>query len=255
MKHCSHRLLSCLLFSTILAPSLLSAKSITLSHLSQKVLLPLLASNSLPQFAGRLPEVKALSSFEGPYESCLEQAPLGLICTDADSFYIDDTLLLEGKEWSLKPPKTGIGFIDNNREIISGAVGGGLIGGPAGSLVGIFWGDKQQTQAKINELRQQNMTLQADVAQAKLDRATDAERFKTEKQVEVDANSCIRAVNGVYQLATQSLDGYLGQFNQCLARIDPNDVSGSNLAQICLDTYEASALAGLSAVKTLSNCL
>lgn len=236
--------LSSLSFSTIT-----QAVARQFNEMPTGTMLRLLESMAAENFAGTMPQILPLSSLDEDYSGCVETNTLGTVCSSGGALYVDDTLLLEGKEYS-----TGIGFIDNNSKLLEEAVGSGALAGPLGSLVGAFWGDKAQTEAKISELRQQNFMLQADNAQSKVDRVNDAERFKTERQAFVDSNDCLRANDSIHQFATVALTGYFGEFRQCLTDIDASDAGGSTRAQSCLDTYVNKAEAGLNAAKVFGNC-
>ncbi|MBC7661824.1 MAG: hypothetical protein H7249_19180 [Chitinophagaceae bacterium] len=198
-----------------------------------------------------LPTLQKLSAFEGDALQCFETKFSGTVCVDAYSIYIDDALMVTEKEWRFK---TGIGIIDNNSGAIAGALGGGLLGGGAGAMGGLIWGDKKQAQTKIDELRAQNNALQASVAQAKLDRVTDSENFKSEKKQLVASNACLRANDSFYKIAISGFDAFWGEFQQCLNAISDVDATGDVKAQACLNNYTSKVSAGINAAEVFGSC-
>lgn len=196
-----------------------------------------------------IPSLRPLTIFEGNESSCEEAGDTGLVCFEGGRFYVDDSLMQKDKEFSLKPPKTGIGFIDNNRNLIGAATAGGMVAGPTGILVGAFWGDKESSRQKIEEMKQSNRQAEAALAQTKLDRAIEQERWKNEQKVLIESNVCLQGNTQAQLVAIKAFDTYLGNFNKCLESAT-DDVS----SQSCLDTYYSSVLGLLTLSKTITGC-
>jgi hypothetical protein len=138
----------------------------------------------------------------------------------ASAFFMTSTVSFA---WSLKPPKTGIGIIDNNRDVIGGIAGGTFVSGPAGALVGAWWGDHEQAQNKIDELRRNNNQLAADLAQAKLDKEVQRDQLEKEIRNQVEHNLILNAI-----------DDSKATFNTCL-----ENSADSDNAQGCLNSYDS----------------
>ncbi|MFO0450942.1 MAG: hypothetical protein ACK52I_20170 [Pseudomonadota bacterium] len=149
----------------------------------------------------------------------------------ASAFFMTSTVSFA---WSLKPPKTGIGIIDNNRDVIGGIAGGTFVSGPAGALVGAWWGDHEQAQNKIDELRRNNNQLAADLAQAKLDKEVQRDQLEKEIRNQVEQNNCLKTNSAAYNLILNAIDDSKATFNTCL-----ENSADSDNAQGCLNSYDS----------------
>ncbi len=151
--------------------------------------------------------------------------------------------------WSLKPPKTGIGIIDNNRDVIGGATAGSIVGGATGAFAGAWWGDHKQAQDKINELRQNNNQLAADLAQAKLDNETQRAELEGRIKNQVESNACLKNNDNAYRLILSVISEAKDTFNSCLEK-----AAADTEAQACLNTYDARVNTMLDVGLAASGC-
>ena len=218
-----------------------------LKFAAAKALLDLAVSSSLA--LGEVPGVRALSSYNGADNSCMDSVGYGVVCADAANIYVDDALLQEGKEFSLKPPKTGIPVIDNNREIISGAATGTVLAGGVGTLVGIWWGDHIAAQAKIDELRRQNQQDEANLGQAKLDVAKKEMAFAEERTLLMNNNACLVANTTLQGATLTKIESLKTSFNTCLSQ-----ATSDAAAQACLNSFDSDSSNLIEFAKLLSAC-
>ena len=151
--------------------------------------------------------------------------------------------------FSLKPPKTNIGIIDNNRDLIDGAAKGTIALPIVGTLVGAWWGDHQAAQDKIDALKAENRQLEAEQAESKLDIEQQRSNFEATTKSQLNANDCLKVNAQAYTLAMDGINNALATFNRCLEL-----ASDSNSGQACLDSYESRVNDLANIAKLLSKC-
>lgn len=192
-----------------------------------------------------LPQVAALSSYVGDEGSCVDDQVLGMVCADNRAYYLDDALLQKGKEISLKPPRTGIPLIDNNRNVLEGAAAAGAVG--IDPLVGAWWTNQVEAQKKIDELRRQKREAEAALAEEKLNRSRMQEDHANEQKRLLGENQCLTSRVDLKSQGINAIDSYRQVFNNCLESVTDG-------GQSCLDTYDKSIADLVALLNKLGGC-